>query len=359
MVYLAGQNYMTFILVLLSAARAEYVELGLKNLARYFSSNRPLLIKFYRLGCGTCGKIAGPFSEASTMFHYFVFGGVNCIVEEEICRELNISTTPQIQFFQPPNRTGVRYPGPNTVDGFVAYVENQTGRRSRRSQASKLIEHSPKSMDKAFVPGKCGLALFYDKKFPDHKHLLPQIGHLTFVYLGDPNVSIGVVNCTHHPEYCKKQGAERNPETDEPLCFLRIYAQESWSPYTGPNEMRHWIRTLNEQCNVERRVDGLLSDEAGRIPEADEIAQEFIDAFNKPALIERMKAIQGADVYVKVIERFMEGGTERLKKDVESMKKNLDEQKGSPNVLDAMKRRYNIYMQFLAQEMQSDVQDYL
>jgi hypothetical protein len=293
------------------------------------------------------------------MFHDIVFGGVDCVVEDEICRNMSVSTTPQVLLHQPQNLTGVRYTGPITVDGLVAYVESQIGRKSRPSQASKLIEHTSTSMAKAFVPGKCGLALFYEKPFHDHKHLLPQFGHLTFVYSADPNNSIGVVNCARHSDFCKRQGVHRDPATDEPLSIVKAYAHGLWSAHAGANQMRAWIQTLNEQCNVGRRMDGLPIDEAGRIPEADEIAQEFIDALNKPALLAKMKEIPGADVYVKVIERFTKGGVEQLKKDIESMRKHLDERKGSPGVLDAMKRRCNVYMQFLVQEIASDPKDTL
>jgi protein disulfide-isomerase A6 len=356
--YLAGQVMLA--LALARAARAAYVELSPRNFWRYVGGDRPAVVNFYRAGCGKCGRVAGPYSEASTLFNGVVFGGVNCAVEDDLCRGFNLADTPRILLYAPGNRTGAAYTGPRTVAGFVAHVEQETGQRALPSQTRKLTEFSPSAFERAFAPGKCGLALFYESEFVDFKHLLPQFGYLTFVYEPDPTVVIGVVNCSKHADFCQARRAVRNPrEGDEPLSIIQIYSRDTWSVYEEAYQMDTWIATVNEECNVGRKVDGLLIDEAGRIPQADEIARDFVEALNKQPLVEKLKAIEGAELYLKVIERFTAGGLDQLKKDVDSMKRNLDERKGSQAVLDGMKRRYNVYQQFIPRDIPSDQQAFL
>jgi hypothetical protein len=104
---------------------------------------------------------------------------------------------------------------------------------------------------------------------------------------------------------------------------------------------RDLVDLINAQCGTER------ADHVGTIPDADVIAMGFVFASNKEDLIEQMKKIEGADFYVKVMERFMDKRLEKLKQDAIDMKNCLEKVTVSKAALDTMKRRYNVYPKFV------------
>ena len=60
-----------------------------------------------------------------------------------------------------------------------------------------------------------------------------------------------------------------------------------------------------------------------------------------------MAEIKGSDIYLKVMDRIMTKGVEQIKKDVEIMKGILDSRKSSIKALDGIKRRFNVFNEFL------------
>jgi hypothetical protein len=108
-----------------------------------------------------------------------------------------------------------------------------------------------------------------------------------------------------------------------------------------------FVQSVNRRCALDRRIDGLLGENAGRIAKADEIAREFVDAENREELVQAMKKIDGAEFYVKIMERIREKGVEQVTNDGAAMKVNLERRAGSRKTLDEIKKRYNVINSFL------------
>jgi protein disulfide-isomerase A6 len=121
----------------------------------------------------------------------------------------------------------------------------------------------------------------------------------------------------------------------------------TWTNYTGSRSIAALVANVNRKCGVNRRTDGSLEGSAGRIQKADEIAQNFVSSDDRRGLIEKVKEIPGTEFYVKAMERIIAGGIEQLKKDIQAMKKILEEERGSVASLDGMKRRCNVFSSFL------------
>jgi hypothetical protein len=77
------------------------------------------------------------------------------------------------------------------------------------------------------------------------------------------------------------------------------------------------------------------------------IVSEFLQSQDKEAVIEKTKTVEGADVYVTVMQRYLTGGSALLEKDVSIMSSLLSQKKGSWPALDGMKRRLNVFRAFL------------
>jgi hypothetical protein len=68
---------------------------------------------------------------------------------------------------------------------------------------------------------------------------------------------------------------------------------------------------------------------------------------NKREIIEEVRKIDGAELYGKAMERVLEGAVDTLRADLRAMKKLMSERQRSITALDAIKKRYNVLVQFL------------
>jgi hypothetical protein len=279
------------------------------------------------------------FSEAATIFPEITFGGVDCAGRASLCERFAVASWPLMRFFPARNRTFIEYNDGCSRDLFADFLRNHTHLTPRPSIMSHYAELTPTSFPNAFQPGKCGLAFFHGGRCDSCDHNRPQLALLNFVYSGDPNITVGAVDCERYIHFCR----QHFPNSTAPL---RMYAHGRWADFSGDLQLSLIIPRLNRLCGVARRSDGLLGDQEGRIPGADEIAGKWIDAEDKDGLLEEMKKIPGAEFYVKVMERIRVRGWENVKLDMLSMRAKLKERKGSMGVLDEIKRRYNVFYAF-------------
>jgi thiol-disulfide isomerase/thioredoxin len=339
-----------FIHCLLCGVRSDYVELSYRNVDRVIGGLHSAFVRFYSGGCGTCIRWALPFSEASTMFPNVTFGGVNCVEQSDVCERFGVRTFPVLRLFSPGTTDPITYDGPRTTDGLVEFVAQHTNVSPRPSQFGRLVELTAASFTKHFPPAKCGLLMYYAPSCSEYQHQLPQFAHLTYVYEGDSNISIGALNCEKQSDFCNERGIEDLCVENDTRPMYQTYTNGHFVNFTWPGSFASLVAHVNRACGVDRGTDGLLSDRAGRIEAADAIARDFADAFNKQDLIAKMKEIPGADFYVRIMERFMASGIEQLEKDRAAMRKSLDERKGSIAALDLIKKRWNMLMSFFSDE---------
>jgi protein disulfide-isomerase A6 len=131
---------------------------------------------------------------------------------------------------------------------------------------------------------------------------------------------------------------------------IKLFQNNQTIEYDGGRRAADVVNFINTKCGTERGTDGLLNDQAGLIPEAGNLTEEFLGAEDKASYLPKMKAIAGAEFYVKVMERYIAKGPEQIGKDLETMVEILDARRGSPTALDGMKRRFNVFAEFLPEE---------
>jgi protein disulfide-isomerase A6 len=339
------------IIVFLSLVRGEYIEVTSKIIDKIIGGPRPVFVKFYSPYSDHCISIAQDFSDASTRFPTVLFGGLNCADTGDLCDRLGVTGTPLLRFYGAHNRTGLEYDGPQFVDNFVYFIQNQTAVKAQPSSLSRLVAITHATWRRYITDDTCALIMFHTQHCGDCQHIRPQLAQAATVFEDDPNVTIATLNCELYGIYCHNVGVEMWPDyedEDESGVPPRIrgYARGTWVNYTGQMSLNGFVQSVNRRCGLDRRIDGLLGESAGRIAEADEIAKEFVDADNKDELVEAMKKIDAAGFYVKIMDRIKGKGVEQVKKDAALMKVSLEQRKGSRKTLDAIKKRYNVVNSF-------------
>lgn len=346
--------------LLVSVVHSEYVEVTSRSLSKVIGS-RPVFLKYYATWDRHSIAMANDFSEASTRFPDVIFGGINCPEYDQFCEQHGASELPVLRWYARNSRTPIDYDGGLYSEAFIEFVESKAQTKARPSIMNRLVAFNSKSWEKSITSATCGLVMFHLQSCGDCEHVRPQVAQLTTVYEGDPNVTIATIDCGRYGALCQEAGVEMySDDYDEEEGTppeLKIWSRGKWLNFTGRPTLRRFVATVNRECGVDRRIDGLLGDTAGRIPEADEIARVFIDSDDHAILIERMRKIPGAEFYVKVMERFVEKGFGQMKKDILALKKNLADRKGSPNSLDVMRKRFNVFNSFLAAITENEPQN--
>jgi hypothetical protein len=335
---------MTFAL-LFAAALSEYIELNPENVDRVVGGPRAVFLKFYAVNCSMCAQMAYSFSDSAVQFPEITFGGIECLRHSRLCESFRVDSWPTLYFFPANDKTWTEYEGGRSQKLFADFLGNHTALRARPSRVRNLVDLTPATLPTAAAPGHCALVFFHGKACPECFHLRPYMGLLSFVYEGDPNVTIGMFDCSRYNAICKARfpGVRSAQRADA----FQIYAYGRWANFSDERQLSALVPRINRVCGVSRRTDGLLGDAVGRIPAADAIAQRFVTAENKEELIAEMRGVPGADLYVTVMKRFMDGDVTRIKDEIHSMRDRLRQRKGSMSAMDNMKRSANVFHAFV------------
>jgi protein disulfide-isomerase A6 len=283
--------------------------------------------------------MAPHFLEASYTFPSVFFGGIDCVSQKSLCELFNVETYPTVHLFLPGSHEGIDYDGDHSPRSLVEFVEMHTSYTAART-SERLVEVNPVRWDRFVTSGCCHFLFAYTSNSAPYKHTLVQFQETAAAFDPDENITLGTLACDKFQELCQPLKIRTFPS-------LRLLKNGVWTEYTGERYLGPMVRFLNEECGTDRGTDGLLSDKAGTIATADALVPEFLGAEDKRAVIEKMKGIEGADVYVRVMERFLTNGRAALEKDVASMRALISERKGSLSSIDRVKMRYNVFVKFL------------
>jgi hypothetical protein len=279
------------------------------------------------------------------MFPEVTFGALECVTHARLCASFRVDSWPTLYFFGARDKAWAEYDGGRSPQLFSDFLRNRTGLRARPSRARDLVRLTPASLAAAAAPGRCALVLFHGGACPACHHWGPQLGALSFAYRGDANVTVAMLDCGRYAGACRAR-FPGVPAGARPDAF-RLYADARWADFPEERRMSRLVARINRACRVARRSDGLLGDGAGRIAEADAIARRFPAADAKEELIAQMEGIPGAGTYVEAMRRFMDGGAERLRREMRRMREKLRQGAGSAAAMDRIKRSLNVFRAFM------------
>ncbi|OHT17640.1 Thioredoxin family protein [Tritrichomonas foetus] len=290
--------------------------------------------------------MAAEFAEAATTFTDVTFGGVDCSVNKKVCEKHKIDGYPTIYLFKEGKTEGIEFHGQRSVDGFCDFIENYTTSKAKRPP-KVFIELNPLNFENHTSSRKCLFVTFFAPWCGHCKRFLPEAKIAAAAFQVEEDAAIGTVNCELYKEFCDGVGVSGYPS-------IKLFKDNSSIEYDGPRTADGVASFINKNCGTERAANGLLLDTAGIVDEATPLVKEFLAG--KADALERMKAIKGAEFYVKVMERINAKGVEQVQKDMETMNKILTARKGSYKALDGMKRRYNVFNEFIPKPEPEPVQ---
>lgn len=336
---------LSFIFSFIYLIQCKYIELDNISFKNHIDGDVPILIKFYTNDCIHCIRMEKSFLKASKYFSDVNFGGLDCILFEDICYDYRISKYPKLRYFEGHSKPPIEVHNYPTIEGIVSFLKLYS--HLKPFQIPLVLQKlHPYNFESFYNNSKCAFTMFHQSNNTISELLYPQMNAMAHIFEPEKNISLGVVDCRQYDEICHDYKiTKKYPE------FL-LFKEGEPILFKGSKNLQNLVNFINEQCGADRGVDGLLSDTAGIIPEASPLVFEFINKrFFKRKVIKKMKEIKGSEIYVSVMERILSTGIKKLEEDVIAMKDVMDERQCSSKTLDTMKIKYNICQQFLHPEL--------
>jgi protein disulfide-isomerase A6 len=317
------------------------LEITPENIETIVGGPRPAFVKFYSRNCRACQSIALHYSSAADLIPSVTFGSIDCDREQSLCEAFNVTSYPSLVLFPTGETEGIKFAGDRSWQGFCTFLTANTEFKCREP-IELIVSVDPRRLDRLTEEKKCLLLTFYAQWSKESISWLDEVGPVASAFEGETNISFGMTDCERYIELC--QVYEVLPDN---FPVIMLFKGEDVSDYTGGRTAPELAKFMNENCGSERGLDGYLEAKAGRIPEADLLVRDFLRSSEKEGVIEKMKRIEGAGFYVKAMERALVNGTEQIMKDLDSMWAVLRGRQSSWAVLDNVKRRYNVFSQFV------------
>lgn len=128
-------------------------------------------------------------------------------------------------------------------------------------------------------------------------------------------------------------------------------------PYTGAREEKDFVEFLNEKCGTQRAVGGGLNEQAGRLPEFDELAAKFYSASAdaRQSVLDEATALSktagaAAQQYIKVMKKIVGDSEAYLGKESTRLSSILSKRTLNSGKLDEIKIKANILKAFAARK---------
>lgn len=296
----------------------------------------PVFLKFYSPTCGHCQKMAPAFEEASEMFHSVTFAGLNCQTYHKVCEKYEIRGYPTIKLFPAKSILPVDYEGERYADAFADFITEKIKIQPKRPP-TYVTYLKPLTYSKHINKEECTFVTFFDKSSRKSFEFMNVVKQIAFAFFSEKNMSIAAVDCEIYSNLCNQQKFS----SDFPKSLF--YSSSAILEYTGHATEEAVADFLNEHCGTERGADGLLINSSGLVKEATEVIREFAFSDSKLEVVEKMKTVEGAAFYVKVLERVVANGEASLSVDIGKMENILAARQSSLASLDSLKKRLNIF----------------
>jgi thioredoxin-like negative regulator of GroEL len=337
---------MIFLPLLLHLSRSDYIELDSRNINDHIGASRPIFVKFYRSDCAKCKALIEVFSELATSFPNVTFAGVDCGLLPTVCEKYQVTRTPYLTIFKADSTVPIDFDGENSLEGLYGFVEDYTGFKPKRVLYN-LAALTPANLDTLTAEKTCVLAIFYVTWCQHSKRFLPRARLAAASMAAESNVTIGKINCEKWNELCGRHDVRSFPT-------VKLYKNDTEIAFNAAKTERGIVDFLNANCGTEREVGGLLGPKVGLVEEAQPLVSEFLQATDKQAVVQKTSLVKGAQFYMTVMQRYIALGKAKCEEDLEKMAQIIDARQGSWATLDAMKKRYNIFVQFFPERAQAE-----
>ena len=323
------------------------LELTPENLGSIIGGNMPAFISYYSQFCGYSMLTNEEFDDMSECFEPsdIIIARFNCSKYLSKCNEKKINGYPTIIFYQPKDIKGEIFNGYRLSDDFFQFIKERT--KINGTKPRQYIEEiNENNFYEKIKKNHFVLNLFYEKdKVENFKNDMASLRFVAKMFQKvDEDIGFTKIDCNENRNICNKF---RNGNSDGSHFMVLFNNSDKNIIYSDPFTTEKILDFVNINCGTHRQLDGILDDNSGLIDEAQSLVKEFLESNDKKQVIEKMKRIEGTKDYVKAMEKYILKGEDQLKNDLFTMDDVISERKLKISKLDEMKKRRNIFAQFV------------
>lgn len=298
-----------------------------------------IMVKFYAAHQKASYEIKSEFIKLAAYYRNLSFGQINCETNKNTCGKENITELPTMRLYLPDSfQDFYQYEGDIKADDMSDFIEDYFYENANRTNTPLKILN-PLTYYKTIRNSSCSFIFFYEP--PDHKAFLARELAKTFQF--EENVTIGSVDCSLHTSLCKRNSKNQ-------IILMKDNIQY---PYKEEPIIKDITSFINYYCDTDRNPNGFLSDDYGTINDGNVYAQRFIRATKREkqeSILAQCKTVEGAEFYVKVMERILDTGMDKFLKYYDTMKLHISQRKGTGKEIDDLKIKLNIMTYFLPED---------
>jgi len=280
-----------------SAESSAVVDLTPENFDQVVDGSKHVFVEFFAPWCGHCKHLAPEYeivAEAFAKEKGVVIAKVDADQHKSLGSRFDVHGFPTLKFFpQGKKDSPVAYEGGRTADDLISWINDKTGARARVKKApSNVVVLTPENFDSiALDSSKDVLVEFYAPWCGHCKHLAPDYEKVANAFANDAGVVVAKVDADAHKDLGTRYGVSGFPT----LKWFGKDSKSSPEPYDGARDVQAFVDFINQKAGTNRKADGKLGDQAGRVAAFDELAKQFVatGADHKSLLKQAEAAVKG------------------------------------------------------------------
>ncbi|OCH94004.1 protein disulfide isomerase [Obba rivulosa] len=339
------------------------LELTPDNFDSVIGQGKPALVEFFAPWCGHCKNLAPVYEELADAYAYakdkVIIAKVDADgVGKPLGHKYGVSGFPTLKWFGADGGEPEKYEGGRDLDALAAFITEKSGVKSKIKPppppAFKVLDVHTFD-DVALSPEKDVIVAFTAPWCGHCKRLKPIYEEVAKDFANEPNCIVANVDADAAPNkpLAQKYGVGSFPT----IKFFPKGNKDEPIDYEGARTEEAFVEYLNEHCGTQRAAGGILTELAGRLPDFDALASQFLlaagaarDAIYKDAVALAEAVGPAAKQYVRVMEKVVSGSEDYVEKEAKRLSSILGKRTLSPQKLDEIKLKANILAAFAPAE---------
>jgi protein disulfide-isomerase A6 len=324
-----------------------------KTFDTVIDGSKPALVEFYAPWCGHCKNLAPIYEQLADAYAFakdeVIIAKVDADEHKDLGSKFGVTGFPTLKWFP----KGVTEPekvedfgGGRDLDSLAGFIRDKTGIRAKiKVVPSAVTVLTTANFDKIVLDSdKDVLVEFYAPWCGHCKSLAPVYEKVATAFATESKCIVAKIDAEGERTIGEKYGITGFPT----IKFFSKDNKEGEAYEAGRSE-EDFIKYLNEKCGTHRIPGGDLDAEAGKIPELDELTQQFMatkDVSKREKLISAAESVAAADSdkfakYYAIVmkkttsddgfvdkesarlEKLSKGDVTRLKKDEITIRRNI------------------------------------
>ncbi|KAF8071937.1 protein disulfide isomerase [Lyophyllum atratum] len=346
--------------VIAGAYASNVADLNSDNFDGVIGNGKPGLVEFFAPWCGHCKTLAPVYEQLADAFSHakdkVVIAKVDADGEgKALGKKYGVTGFPTLKWFDAEGNHEP-YDSGRDLDSLAAFVAKKSGVKSSIKppplpETTILDVHNFNEI--ALDPSKNVLVSFTAPWCGHCKNMKPAYEQVASTFKSESDCIVANVDGDDkkNAELGKKYGVSGFPT-------IKFFSKDNKEPtdYQGGRTEADFVAFLNEKCGTQRAVGGGLTNQAGRLPELDILANKFLaagaearDKIFKEASLLTASAGATSKHYLRVMEKVVNSSEAYVQKEVTRLAKILEKRNLAPSKMDEIKIKANILSAFTEQ----------